>query len=250
MKRPFAIILHHDHQFGSGLFIPALVEQGFNVEQRRHEFSPRDVTADLLISLGGAMSVSDVRRYPSLVEELRLMRKRLASNRPTIGICLGAQLLAVAAGGSVRAMAAPRVAVHSPLLADAARRRFLAPDAVNVPRFASWHEESITLSRGTVLAHSPDGGCDIFEVGNSIGFQGHPEVDAVNFERWVRRSPEFVSRAKRDVHEVIAREVPRLRESEPVNLAFLTHLLGRFARDAAHRRAGLEAGAGRQASET
>ncbi len=59
------------------------------------------VSADLLIVLGGPIGVYEERRYPFLRDELALIEKRLARGRPTLGICLGAQLMARAMGAKV-----------------------------------------------------------------------------------------------------------------------------------------------------
>ena len=56
---------------------------------------------DLVVVLGGPIGVYDRQAYPFLDAELELLRFRLDHKRPTIGICLGAQLIAAAAGASV-----------------------------------------------------------------------------------------------------------------------------------------------------
>src|SRR5262245_44697084 len=56
---------------------------------------------DLLIVLGGPIGVYEEDRYPFLTEETRLITRRIEANRPTLGICLGAQLIAKAAGAKV-----------------------------------------------------------------------------------------------------------------------------------------------------
>src|SRR6188768_1856799 len=62
---------------------------------------PREL--GLLVVMGGPMGVEDVGnpRYPFLGPELALLRAALAADVPILGICLGAQLLAAAAGARV-----------------------------------------------------------------------------------------------------------------------------------------------------
>src|SRR5215207_9691328 len=64
---------------------------------------------DGIVSFGGAQSVTEIERYPYLVEEAALLREAIARDVPVLGVCLGAQLLAHATGGSVRRL--PRRAV-------------------------------------------------------------------------------------------------------------------------------------------
>lgn len=59
------------------------------------------VKTELVIVLGGPIGVYETDRYPFLAEELDFLRARLAANRPTLGICLGAQLMATALGAPV-----------------------------------------------------------------------------------------------------------------------------------------------------
>ncbi|MCP6135130.1 gamma-glutamyl-gamma-aminobutyrate hydrolase family protein, partial [Klebsiella pneumoniae] len=56
--------------------------------------------ADLLVILGGPIGAYEDDAYPFLMDELRLVERRLASGRPLLGICLGAQLIARAMGAS------------------------------------------------------------------------------------------------------------------------------------------------------
>lgn len=59
---------------------------------------------DLLIVLGGPIGAYQIDRYPFLADELRLIERRVAADKPLLGVCLGAQLLATACGASVSRM--------------------------------------------------------------------------------------------------------------------------------------------------
>ena len=82
---------------------------------------------DGLVTFGGAESVTEIDRYPYLLEEAELLREAVAGDVPVLGICLGAQVLAHALGGSVRRL--PRRAVRWVELARIADDELL-PDPV------------------------------------------------------------------------------------------------------------------------
>src|SRR4051794_20767417 len=101
-------ILQHVEAEGPGRIVPVLRDFGIPVETRKL-FRGDEVPADLdelraLIVLGGPMGVGDVgnaERYPFLAKEIELLKRCVQRDRATLGICLGAQLLAHAAGAKV-----------------------------------------------------------------------------------------------------------------------------------------------------
>ena len=102
-----AIILQHVAHEGPGRFIPVLRDFGIPVEVRhlyRGDEVPRfNDEMRVLIVLGGPMGVADVGSdaYPFLAPEVELLKNRIELDRPTLGICLGAQLIAHAGGARV-----------------------------------------------------------------------------------------------------------------------------------------------------
>jgi GMP synthase (glutamine-hydrolysing) len=88
-----------------GSFETAFVEAGYEVRYVDVGLDDLDAIAptasDLLVVLGGPIGVYEQDRYPFLKAELRLIGARLQAKRPTIGICLGAQLMASALGSKV-----------------------------------------------------------------------------------------------------------------------------------------------------
>ena len=96
-------IVQHEPDDPPGSIAVALTELGVPFEVRRVDLGEAlpawpDETAGL-ISLGGAMHATQTREYPFLAEEIKLMRRMVHEGAPVWGICLGAQLLAIAAGG-------------------------------------------------------------------------------------------------------------------------------------------------------
>lgn len=102
-----ALILQHVPFEGPGRIVPVLRDFGIPTEIR-HLYRGDEVPTDLdevraLIVLGGPMGVSDVgsETFPFLAKEVETLKKMIAFDRPVLGICLGAQLIAHAAGAKV-----------------------------------------------------------------------------------------------------------------------------------------------------
>ena len=77
------------------------------------EALPRVDEVDLLMIMGGTMSVNDEANYPWLRLEKRWLRRYLAAGKPAIGLCLGGQLIANALGAAVRQALVAAVAAHA-----------------------------------------------------------------------------------------------------------------------------------------
>jgi GMP synthase (glutamine-hydrolysing) len=102
-----AIVLQHVAHEGPGRIIPVFRDFGIPVDVRKL-YAGDEVPTDLdgircLIVLGGPMGVADVGKaeYPWLTGEVELIKRMVAADKATLGICLGAQLLAHAAGAKV-----------------------------------------------------------------------------------------------------------------------------------------------------
>ena len=102
-----AVVLQHVAFEGPGRITPVFRDYGIPLDVRKL-YSGDEVPTDLdevrmLIVLGGTMSVEDVgnSKFPFLAAEIEMLKRMIAADRPVLGICLGAQLLAHAAGAKV-----------------------------------------------------------------------------------------------------------------------------------------------------
>ena len=102
-----AIVLQHVPFEGPGRIVPVFRDYGIPCEVR-HLYKGDEVPTDLdeirvLVVLGGPMGVADLgsEAYPFLAKEVETLKRMIAADRPVLGICLGAQLLAHAAGAKV-----------------------------------------------------------------------------------------------------------------------------------------------------
>jgi GMP synthase (glutamine-hydrolysing) len=134
-----------------------------------------------IVSLGGRMSATRVDGDPPLAAEVELMREALAAEVPILGVCLGAQLLAVAAGGRVRAMGRMYVGwTELTMLPRAGEDPIFGTLHTGLP-VLKWHEDMIEMPRDAVLlGETPvTPGTALFRIGATAwGSQAHLEVDA------------------------------------------------------------------------
>ncbi len=172
-----------------GSFATPLKEAGYDIEYidvAEHPLASLDpLGSDLLVVLGGPIGVYDHDAYPVVTDEIRLLRARLAAERPTLGICLGAQLMAAALGARVYPGPAKEIGWSALDLSDAA-----APNPLSGLRevpVLHWHGDTFDLPEGsTLLASTPLCTNQAFSRGpNVLGLQFHPEVVGARFEHWL-----------------------------------------------------------------
>jgi GMP synthase (glutamine-hydrolysing) len=147
-----------------------------------------DLKSDLLVVLGGPIGVYEDEAYPFLKTEIDLIRLRLAERRPTLGICLGAQLIAAAAGASVHSGTQGKEIGWGPLHAgrDVALYPEFAPLLTDDLHVLHWHGDTFDLPPGSHhLAGTGAYPNQAFAIGrHALGLQFHPEVTAEGLERW------------------------------------------------------------------
>ena len=140
--------------------------------------------ADLVIVLGGPIGVADGTDYPFLVDEIALIAERLDRDAPTLGVCLGAQLMAAALGAKVYPAREKEVGWGFLSLAPAASStplRVLADSPV-----LHWHSDTFDLPRGAVLlASTAAPPRQAFSHGRSLALQFHCEANGGDIERWL-----------------------------------------------------------------
>ena len=141
--------------------------------------------ADLVVVLGGPIGANDGDTYPVVDDVLALLRLRLADGQPTLGICLGAQLIARALGASVAPGGATEIG-FGPLELTADGQASVLRYLADVP-VLHWHNDRFTIPIGARrLAATPICDNQAFSVGtNVLALQFHLEVPEASFERWL-----------------------------------------------------------------
>lgn len=191
MPRPRVLVFQHVPYEPLGTLDPLLKERGCRLRYvnfgREPESRPRLAGYDALIALGGPMNADQISTFPNLLTEMDILREAVARNMPVLGICLGAQLLAKAAGGDVSRNAFREIGWYDVTLTDTG----LADPVLQVfgpeREVFQWHEDGIALPpAGECLARSALSEVQAFRIGaNAYGFQFHLEVNRPLIERWL-----------------------------------------------------------------
>lgn len=172
-----------------GLLAPLLARRGWvstYLDAGIDALSVEQMTAaDLLVVLGGPIGVGDQDRYPYLTDEISAVRARVKAGRPTLGICLGAQILARALGADVRPTGHTEIGYGKLALTEVGHASVLAPLA-EVP-VLHWHSDEFAVPDGAArLAATSGFPNQAFSLGPTLlGLQFHLEADHTQIERWL-----------------------------------------------------------------
>ncbi len=194
MNAPRVLVVEHENGTGPAQVGERLTAQGLDLDLCRAwngDLIPQDPGRyDGLLVLGGSMGPYDEDRAPWLPAVRHLLREAVDRDLPTLGICLGMELLTVACGGTVRHAPLPEVGLCEPApLLPASRDELFAPltELDTPPRAVQWHwEETSVLPEGAVpLLTSARCAHQAYRLGTSVwGVQFHPEVLAADIATW------------------------------------------------------------------
>lgn len=187
MKRCVAI--QHVAFENLGVFVQPLEEAGFAISYVQAGVVPLGPDlwkeADLAVVLGGPVGAYQEDLYPFLADEKALVSSRLASGRPLLGICLGAQLMASALDAAVYPGTAKEIGWGQVELTPAGVSGSLA-ELSGAP-VLHWHGDTFDLPRGCdLLASSSITPHQAFRPGpGQLALQFHAEMDAAFMETWL-----------------------------------------------------------------
>jgi GMP synthase (glutamine-hydrolysing) len=197
-----------------GTLGPLLRATGFDLHTRQagvddlsSEAAQREwLDADLVVVLGGPIGVYEADRYPFITDELARVRERLASGKPLIGICLGAQMIAAASGQRVYPGPAKEIGYKPLLLSQAGQGSCLQALADCDGQVLHWHGDTFDLPAGATLLASTDlVAHQVFTIGDRVlGLQCHLEADPQALERWLIGHTAELSAAGIDLHALRA----------------------------------------------
>jgi GMP synthase (glutamine-hydrolysing) len=185
-----ALVIRHVAFEDLGLFERTLVAAGYQI--RYLEAGMDELTwiepmvPDLLVVLGAPISVNDEEKYPFLEDEIDMLAMRLRSDLPTLGICLGAQLMARALGAKVYPGPQKEIGWKELQLTDEGQQSALRHLSKEKTPVLHWHGDTFDVPKGAVHLASTDA------VKNQafswkkkgLAVQFHPEVTPQGMERW------------------------------------------------------------------
>ncbi|HKS48912.1 MAG TPA: type 1 glutamine amidotransferase [Amycolatopsis sp.] len=205
MSTPCLLIIQPDETAPLGPLGDWLTEAGAELDVRLPpgDQMPGDIDGyQGVICLGGGMNAEDDQTHPWLAEVRSLLAKTTRKGVPTLGICLGGQLLAVATGGRVaRGDAGPEVGAGLVSKKDAAWTDPLFAELPLMPDVMQFHEDVITaLPPGAVLlASAPRYPHQAFRLGRyAYGLQFHIETSVEVVQSWAAQAPALVATARQD----------------------------------------------------
>jgi GMP synthase (glutamine-hydrolysing) len=189
-SRRSAVAIRHVAFEDLGRLAPVMERNGWNVafcdaavEDLTH---PSIRQADLVIILGGPIGVYETEAYPFLTKEIALLAYRLARDLPTLGICLGSQLMAKALGAPVFRGAVKEIGWGRLDLTNEGASSCLSCLKDEDAFVLHWHGDTFDLPQDAVLlASNPNYRNQAFSHGrNGLALQFHLEADPRQLEEW------------------------------------------------------------------
>jgi GMP synthase (glutamine-hydrolysing) len=181
-------VIHHRNAAAGVFADPALAAGHELVEWLPHEEPPPAPDGfGAAMVFGGEMNVDQEDAHPWLRSEKRLLRELLQRGTPLVGVCLGSQLVAEAAGGLVRRAATPEIGWHEiELTPEGAADPLLSALPERFESFQYHHYEWLLPPGAMTLARSALS-LQAFRLGERPvwGVQFHPEVTQADLGSWL-----------------------------------------------------------------
>ena len=180
---------------------------GFNVIifNSQNHLIPTDLTSySGIVILGGPMSVYD--NYDYLKNEQKLIKKAVDMNIPTLGICLGSQLIAEAMGGKVYPGNLKEIGWHDIEITENGSRDIFNGIATLKNTVFQWHGDTFELPESAIILAKSDTYVQAFRIKTAIGIQFHIEVNESMINEWIRVYSKELSHLNLDKSKIISHQ--------------------------------------------
>ena len=189
MKK-MVLMLKHISIEGGGTIEDYLKSNRWEIEKRELQDGdsvPSKLDYDAIIILGGPMNVYEEDKYPFLKDEDRLIKEAIKKEIPTLGICLGAQLIAKAAGAKVTKNKVKEIGWYKVSLTDAGKKDPVFKGLGESFYVFQWHGDTFGIpENGKLLATAELCTNQALRVGKNIyGLQFHMEVTDKMIYEWI-----------------------------------------------------------------
>lgn len=204
-----------------GVLGPLLSARGYGIRYHDAGIDWLDaetlVAPDLVIVLGGPIGVYETEAYPFIAGEIAAVAARLAADKPMLGTCLGAQIMAAALGARVAPGPVKEIGWAPVTLSEAGRNSVLAPLG-SLP-VLHWHGDNCALPAGCrCLASTPHCPVQAFDrLPSQLALQFHLETEPARFEAWLVGHTVELGKAgldPRDLRKQARAVAPEVREIE------------------------------------
>jgi len=189
-SRRSAVALRHVAFEDLGLLAPIMDRHGWDVsfcETAVDDLGHRSIrNAELVIVLGGPIGAYETDAYPFLIDEIALLEYRLSRDLPTLGICLGSQLMAKALGSRVFKGHIKEIGWGTVELTKEGASSCLGALRDDDATVLHWHGDSFDLPSGASrLASNQNYENQAFAYGqNALALQFHLEAEPRQLEEW------------------------------------------------------------------
>lgn len=189
------LMLKHINIEGGGTIEDYLKLKGWKIDIRELQDGdalPSKLDYDAIVILGGPMNVYEEDKYPFLKDEDKLIKEAIKKNMPTLGICLGAQLIVKAGGAKVtknivRQVHQKEIGWYKITLTDAGKKDPVFKGLGEDFDVFQWHGDTFGIpENGTLLANAELCTNQALRVGKNIyGLQFHMEVTEDMIYEWI-----------------------------------------------------------------
>jgi GMP synthase-like glutamine amidotransferase len=221
-----AVCLQHVPFEGPGAFAPSLAKRGVQIEHHLvpENGLPKD-TGDLLIVMGGPMSVNDP--DPWIAEETAFIRAAMLVGKLVLGICLGSQFMAKALGATVRPGRALEIGMTPIRLTNDGKKDPVFGSCPETFDVFEWHGEVFDLPKDCVsLAGSEIAPLQAFRYGTrAYGLLFHLEIEQAGIDALCRECAPDLINARLTAQQVKKQAAPYLPTLHEMADRLIAHLV-------------------------